>query len=308
MASSVPCFGSSIAYVRDKWLEYSFCSYGLQHLSFRVDPHTTIACWCKPSEVETQAERDKPAVVLIHGFATSGLWQWTHQVKRLQKNFRIFVPDLIFFGDSTTDADSRSEIFQAEMIAKVMESMKINSYSVVGTSYGGFVAFRLAHLFPKRVDKVVIANSGVCMTPEDHQQLLGRAKVEKVAELLLPQTPAAFRTLLRLSVNDYTTYLPAFVLQSIIQYFYINNRDAREELLQGIVLGTENAGPLPTLTQKVLLIWGELDGIFPLPLAYRLQQHLGEKTELVIIKRFAHCIQMENPGKFNSHVESFLLG
>ncbi|MCO5549943.1 hypothetical protein L7F22_003420 [Adiantum nelumboides] len=308
MASSAPCFGFSLAHLRDRQLDSFFRSCGLQHLCFQVDPSTTIACWCKPSAAESLADQNKPAVVLIHGFATSALWQWYEQVKPLQRKFRIFVPDLIFFGKSTTKGSGRSEIFQAQMIAKAMETMNIPMYSVVGTSYGGFVAFRLAQLFPERVQKVVIANSGVCMTPQDDKELLERARVKVVDELLLPSSTAAFRSLLSLSINNFTIYLPSFVLQSILQFFYVENRDLQVELLQGLTLGLENGEPLPSLLQKVLLIWGDLDGIFPPDMAHRLKKHLGESTELVIIKNVAHCAQLENPQEFNKLVEKFLLG
>lgn len=308
MASSAPCFGFSLAQLRDKQLDHLFRSCGLQHICLEVDSETTIACWCKPSRAETSAEHKKPAVVLIHGFATSGLWQWYNQVKPLQKNFRVFVPDLIFFGKSITTGSSRSEIFQAQMVARAMDNMNVPLYSVVGTSYGGFVAFRLAQLFPERVEKVVIANSGVCMTPQDNQQLLERAKVKAIDELLLPRSPATFRALLNLSIHNFPTFLPSFVLQSILQYFYNENRDVQAELLSGLTLGVENAEPLPTLLQKVLLIWGEHDGIFPPDLAYRLKKHLGENAELVLIKDVAHCAQTENPREFNILVEKFLLG
>ncbi|KAI5068407.1 hypothetical protein GOP47_0016752 [Adiantum capillus-veneris] len=307
MASSAPCFGFSLAHLRDRQLDYFFRSCGLQHLCFQVDPATTMACWCKPSAAETLADQNKPAIVLIHGFATSALWQWCEQVKPLQRNFRVFVPDLIFFGKSTTKGSSRSETFQAEMIAKAMETMNVPSYSVVGTSYGGFVAFRLAHLFPQRVQKVVIANSGVCTTCQDEQELLERAKLKVVEDLLLPQSVAAFRTLLCLSYNSFLRNIPSFVLQSLLQYFYVENRDLQVELLQGLTLGKENAEPLPTLLQKVLLIWGEHDGIFPPKMAHRLKKHLGDNAELVFIKNVAHCAQAENPKEFNKLVEKFLL-
>eukprot|EP00250_Pteridium_aquilinum_P009268 c18555_g1_i2 orf=423-1358(+) len=307
MASSASCFNFSLAQWRDKQLESFFNSCGLQHQSVQVDQETTIACWCKSPEVETLAEHGKPALVLIHGFATSGLWQWNQQIKPLQRNFRVFVPDLLFFGKSTTLSRNRSEIFQAQMLAKAMENLKVPSYSVVGTSYGGFVAFRLAHLFPERVEKVVIANSGVCFTPEDDKELLKRAKVEAVEDLLLPRSPAVLRTLMSLSIFKPPKFLPTFILQSVLQLFYVKNRDEQTELLEGLKLGKEGAEPLCTLIQKVLLIWGDHDGIFPPKVAYRLHELWKENAQLVFIKNASHCAQMDNPQEFNALVEKFLL-
>jgi pimeloyl-ACP methyl ester carboxylesterase len=88
---------------------------------------------------------------------------------------------------------------------------------VAGTSYGGFVAFRMAHLFPERVERVVIANSGVCMTAEDQQELVLRANVSKVPELLLPQTAMDFRSLMKLSIARLPFAIPSFILNDLIR-------------------------------------------------------------------------------------------
>lgn len=304
--ASAACFGCSLVRWRDKQLDGFFRSCGLRQRSLQIDPETTIACWWNPSEAE--AKQGKPALVLIQGFATSSTWQWSQQVKPLQKQFRIFFPDLVFFGKSATASRHRSEIFQAQMVARAMEAMEVSTYSVVGTSYGGFVAFRIAQLFPERVEKVVIANSGVCMTPQDIQELLLRAHLDAVSDLLLPRTPAALRTFLALSIVKAPTFLPSFIFHDMIQYFYIENREERVELLDGLLIGREDTEPLPTLSQKVLIIWGDHDGIFPLELAHRLKEHLKENAELVIFNNTAHCVQMENPKEFNRLVQSFLLG
>eukprot|EP00250_Pteridium_aquilinum_P005655 c15720_g1_i1 orf=305-1057(-) len=242
------CMGfMSVVRWRDRHQIHTFRSCGLEQRTLQVDPETTIACWCTPPEAQDQ--ESKPALLLIHGFGGSSTWQWNKQVKPLYKDFRLFLPDLIFFGKSSTVSHHRSEIFQAQMIAMAMEAMGVHKYSVVGVSYGGFVAFRLAHLFPERVEKVVFACSGICITPKDIEDLLSRAQVDHVCELLLPSSPAALRKLMRLSILKPATFLPSFILQDVIQNLYAENREERGELLDGVILGRQNEEPLPTLSQ-----------------------------------------------------------
>lgn len=295
------CFRLSLAQWRDTHLANFFVSSGLQRQTLQISPSTSVHIWIPSSN-----SVDKPALLLIHGFGTSPLWQWDHQIKPLSEKFRLFVPDLLFFGRSSTSSPHRSEIFQAQILNSVMESLHVDHYSVLGTSYGGFVAFRLAHLFPERVQKVILANSGACMTPKDNDELLKRSGFFKVSDLLLPQSPAALRTLMGLSIHM-PTFLPSFILQDVINYFYIDNRPERIELLNGLQIGRADAEPLPKLTQKVLLIWGEYDGIFPPEMAHRLKGHLGQNAELVIFKNVAHCAQAENPKEFNKLVQNFVL-
>lgn len=139
----------------------------------------------------------------------------------LAPHFDVYVPDLLFFGESTTKSSERSEIFQAKAIGKLMEKVGVNKYSVVGTSYGGFVAYRLAEMSPERVEKVVIASSGVNMKPCDNVELLKRANLEKIEELMLPESPRQLRTLMRLALSS-RVYLPDFFLNDFIDvsFFY----------------------------------------------------------------------------------------
>ncbi|KAI5061777.1 hypothetical protein GOP47_0024282 [Adiantum capillus-veneris] len=143
----------------------------------------------------------------------------------------------------------RSETFQAQMIAFAMEAMGVNTYSVVGISYGGFVAFRLAHMFHGKVEKVVIVSSGICMTPRDVQGLLDRAHVDSASDLFLPQSPAVLRALMQLSFLKPFPFLPTFVCNDVIQKLYAENREERKELLNSLQIGRQDQEPLPILPQ-----------------------------------------------------------
>ena len=50
----------------------------------------------------------------------------------------------------------------------MLKRLSVSKFSVVGTSYGGFVAYTLSYLYHEDVDKVVIASSTVCKEMEDN--------------------------------------------------------------------------------------------------------------------------------------------
>ncbi|KAM1151816.1 hypothetical protein EV1_034158 [Malus domestica] len=56
----------------------------------------------------TENQKSKPAVLFIHGFALDGITTWQFQVLSLAKDYTVYVPDLLFFGGSTTDKLDRS--------------------------------------------------------------------------------------------------------------------------------------------------------------------------------------------------------
>ncbi|KAH7436727.1 hypothetical protein KP509_05G032900 [Ceratopteris richardii] len=274
---ALPCTSMSLVRCREHLLSLQLRCRGLRQRIVQADPETTIACWCTPSDLE---DPQKPALLLIHGFGGSSTWQWGKQIKSLRKHFRLFLPDLVFFGKSFTVSQHRSEIFQAEMIASAMEAMGIKSYNVLGISYGGFVAFRLAHIFQERVEKVVIVSSGICMSPRDMEELLARGNVKKVPELFVPETHAAVKDLLRLSFVKPPPLLCSFIIDDVIQNMYGTHRKELKELLEALQK-REDEEALPTLPQvsyKTIsesLVWlnaaGYLQGLNLLSLHERLK-------------------------------------
>lgn len=253
----------------------------------------------------TPSNTSKPSLILIHGFGPHGVWQWRQQIVFFAANFDIYVPDLVFFGHSTSKSTERSEVFQAASVGKLLEMLGVKSYSVVGTSYGGFVAYNMALMFPERVHKLVIASSGVNMRKKDHAELLRRANVEKTEQLMLPESPKQLRTLMKLAVHR-NPYLPNFMLKDFIERLYAENRKEKMELLHGLTIGTDETQSLKPLQQDVLIVWGEHDCIFPLDKGRELKEILGEKARLEVMKNTAHVPQIEQGAIFNSIVKEFL--
>ncbi|XP_076932725.1 uncharacterized protein LOC143598377 [Bidens hawaiensis] len=268
-----------------------------------VDELTTIHFW-GPKPPAAGDNKRKPSLLLLHGFGPHGVWQWRQQVTFFAPYFDVYVPDLIFFGDSTTNSSERSEIFQAS-IGKLMENLGVSKYLVVGTSYGGFVTYRMAEMWPERVERVVIASSGVNMKPKDNGELLKRAKVEKIEELMLPQTAAQLRTLMRLAASAHV-YVPDFFLNDVIDKLYCENRKEKMELLKGLALGKHDPPIVSPLLQKVLIVWGEEDNIFLLEKAKELKEMLGENASLEVMKKASHVPQIEQPKNFNKILYKFL--
>ncbi|KAI5669594.1 hypothetical protein M9H77_19447 [Catharanthus roseus] len=301
MAAS--CF--SVTSLYGKFLRRSLIAAGLSSQTIDIDEQTTMHFW-GPQPNSNPSSSAKPSLLLIHGFGPHhGVFQWRPQIVFFAADFDIYVPDLVFFGHSTTTSNERSEVFQAICVGKLMEKLGVNKYSVVGTSYGGFVAYNLALMFPERIQKLVIANSGINMRKEDHQELLKRANVEKVEDVMLPETSKQLKTLIKLAVYR-STYMPNFVLKDMIGGMYMENRKEKMELLRGLTIGRDDTANIKPLQQDVLLIWGDHDRIFPLDKGKELKEIFGEKAWLEVIKDTSHIPQIEQAGIFNNLLKEFL--
>ncbi|KAJ6406602.1 hypothetical protein OIU84_010171 [Salix udensis] len=298
MAPSFLSFASLYSF----YLRHCFTSSGLSQKSINVGDETTIHFWAP-----TQLRQSKPNLVFIHGFGPVSLWQWRQQVQFFAPDFNLYVPDLIFFGDSTTKSSERSEIFQAESVAKLLETLGVEKYSLVGTSYGGFVSYHIARMFPERVEKVVIASSGVNMKKKNNEELVKKAKLEKIDDLMLPQKPSDLRALLGVAVSKPSLLMiPDFFLNDVINKLFAENRNKKVELLSGLTIGQDGSVNISPLQQDVLLVWGDKDQIFPLEMAKDLQGLIGKNVRLEIIKDTSHVPQIENAAEFNEIIKNFL--
>lgn len=86
----------------------------------------------------------------------------------------------------------------------------------MGTSYGGFVAYHMARMWPERVEKVVIASSGVNMKRGDNEALVKRANLERIDHLMLPESASQLRTLTGLAVSKNLDIVPDFFFNDFV--------------------------------------------------------------------------------------------
>lgn len=185
----------------------------------------------------------------------------------------------------------------------------MQKFHAVGTSYGGFVAYHMARMAPGKVEKVVIASSGVNMRKGDNEALVKRAGFEKLEDLMLPENAVQLRTLARFAVSRKLVLVPDFFFNDFVQNLYAKNRKEKLELLKGVTLGrSENATLITPLQQDVLIVWGDQDQIFPLKMAHELKELLGEKVKLEVLEKTSHLPQVEDSGRFNNLVNKFLIG
>lgn len=60
------------------------------------------------------------------------------------------------------------------------------------------------------------------------------------------------------------------------------------------------------ILQQTLIIFGEQDRVFPLELGLRLKRHLGDTSELIIIKNAGHAINRERPAELCRLIKNYI--
>ncbi|PSS21401.1 Epoxide hydrolase [Actinidia chinensis var. chinensis] len=257
----------------------------------------------QPKKPPKKPKTPKPVVVLVHGFASEGIVTWQFQVGSLAKKYAVYVPDLLFFGGSLSDCPDRSPSFQANCLAEGLKKLGVERCTVVGFSYGGMVAFKLAELYPDLVRALVVSGSILAMTDSISDTTLRGLGFSSSSELLLPTSVKGLKALL--SVAAYKKlWFPDKLHKDFLEVMF-NNRKERGELLEGLVVSNKDA-TIPNFQQRIHLLWGENDQIFKLELAQNMKEQLGDKATFQGIKKAGHLVHLERPCVYNRFLKRFL--
>ncbi|KAG7590552.1 Alpha/beta hydrolase fold-1 [Arabidopsis suecica] len=297
----------SLSQAIERTYKSGFKRSGLRPVTIDLKDGTVVNFWVSKTQPES---KPKPNLLLIHGLGATAIWQWYDVARRLSRHFNLYIPDLVFFGGSSTTRPERSDIFQAQTLMRALEAQSVKKFSLVGLSYGGFVGYRMAAMYADAVERVVICCAAVCVEEKDMKAGVFKVSdLDEASKILVPESVKKLRELM-----GYIFYKPALarlvptcLLHDFIEHALTrDNMEEKRELIKAIPKD-RIISEIPKLTQPTLIIWGEHDQVFPLEMGKRLEKHLGDNGRLVIIKRTGHIFNFERPKTFLKHLKSFLL-
>ena len=251
---------------------------------------------------------DGPPLLLLHG-AGGGAANWYRLIPALCKHHRVLAVDLPGFGFSEAIEPTRSLGRQVSaLIAEWLQLLGINQLSVIGTSFGGLVALRLAELADVR-RVVAIDAVGLCA---DLPWLLRLATTPVLASLVVSPTRAGTRTMLRHALTS-APLLPAHEA-ALTNYLYASAKRADRRLLaraftcfagwegQRDVVTTAD---LSALRGRLRVLWGEWDSLLRVSEVDRALALAGCEPAR-IIPAAGHSPNWENPDAVLKEIHAFL--
>jgi pimeloyl-ACP methyl ester carboxylesterase len=98
-------------------------------------------------------------ILLIHGNFSS-CYHYEPLYKRIPDDYRVIVPDLRGYGDSSynTPIDTLHEL--ADDVVLLLKALGIEKAVVTGWSLGGCVSMSMAARYPEMVEKLILISSG----------------------------------------------------------------------------------------------------------------------------------------------------
>ena len=238
-------------------------------------------------------------VVLLHGFPFNRL-MWREQAEVLREKHRIVTPDLLGHGEtSVTETATMEEM--AQMVAALLDELKIERAILGGLSMGGYVTFAFYRLFPQRVRALILADTRPQADTEEgrrnREALARRALIEgmeAVAEMMLPKAlaPATIKE------------NPAAVAR--VRAMITKTRPAGAAAAsRGMALRRDQSALLAQIDVPTLIIVGSEDSLTPPADAERMQREISG-SHLAVIEGAGHVSNIERPAEFNRALVNFL--
>lgn len=264
-------------------------------------------------EITYRAAGSGPAVVLIHGMASSSA-TWDAVIPSLAEHAAVVAPDLPGHGGSTNPGGDYSLGAHASCIRDLMIALGIPRATLVGHSLGGGVAMQAAYQFPERCERLVLVDSGGLGRDV---ALYLRALALPGAELILsigcaPRIVTAGRT-----VGAWLRRVGLRPTASIAEvgrcYASLVRPEARTTLLHTLRSVVDAGGQRVSATDRLplaadiptLIVWGERDGI--IPAAHGRTAHEAiPGSRLAVFPETGHFPQSEQPERFVLLLADFL--
>ena len=255
------------------------------------------------------------AVVLLHGGGpgASGVSNYSRNIDALAAQFRVIVPDMPGYGRSVKGVDQSDPFgYIADTIRGLLDELGIATAALVGNSYGGAAALRLALDTPNRVGKLVLMGPGGIGTTR-------RAPTAGLKSLLAYYGGTGpSRDKLEAFIRNYLVYDGASVPDALIDLRYTASVDP--EVVANPPL-RRPSGPmalrtlwrmdltrdkrLKQLATPTLVLWG-LDDKVNRPSGGPMLANLMPNAELFMTSRTGHWMQWERAELFNRMAVDFL--
>ncbi len=254
-------------------------------------------------------DKNAPAIVLIHGFCASNFVWSDVLVPLAEQGFRVIAPDLVGYGFSAKPRRAEYSIrMQARMIVRLLDHLKIERATVVGSSYGGAVAAIAALDYATRVERVALV--GAVINDDIKKETLMRMAASPIVGDLLSPLLLDSRRMVRWRMrNVYGENASPHLMDE--KRMEAHHRPLRAASTQRAVLRTLRqwdaeriARDAHLIKQPTLIVWGENDLDVPL----RDGEHLFKAiphSRFVIFRRCGHLPMEEYPREFTEVIAGF---
>jgi pimeloyl-ACP methyl ester carboxylesterase len=245
-------------------------------------------------------------VVLIHGSGpgVTSYANWRLVLPALAENFRVVAPDMVGFGFSERPANIEYGVQTwADQVVGLMDTLELPTAHLVGNSFGGAIALRIATQHPDRVGKLVLMGSMGVPFPitEGLERVWGyQPSFENMRKVL--DVFAYSRDL----VNDELAEVRyrGSIQPGFQESFAAMFPAPRQRWVEAMCTPEDDIRRLP---HRTLIVHGREDQVIPVQTSLRLME-LIDNADLSVFSHCGHWSMIERTQDFNRSVNEFFSG
>ena len=248
-----------------------------------------------------------PAMVLIHGFASSTLVWSKVFLKLAAAGFRVIALDMLGYGYSAKPRTGEYTIdSQAKLLTRLLDALGIQRAIVVGSSYGGAVAATCALDYPDRVEQLILVGTVNNNRPLAFMlmRLFGSPVFGDVVSPLLIGSRRLLRQRMKRVYDRHSWVLDERRVDA--RHLPLRAASTHRAIIR-TVRGWDAeriSRDAHLISQPTLLIWGETDREIPVADGERLHAEIPG-SRLIVFSNCGHLPHEEYPEAFVEVVADF---
>lgn len=260
-----------------------------------------------------EAGRGEP-VVLLHGLGStcSGMLP---TLDNLSRDYRVIVPDIPGFGESSKPIRPYHAGFFARWLVALLDELGIDRAHLIGNSMGGRIAIEAALRVPERVDRVALLAPAVAMKKLRQFVPIVRTLRPEMAFVPLAARRSMVLMVTRRLFADPERIDPSWHEAAADEFLRVfstaRGRIAFFSALREIYLDAPH-GPrgfwqrLESLSRPTLFIWGDADVLVPAKFARHCERAVPN-AQSIVLTDCGHVPHFEHPDLTHRLIREFLL-
>lgn len=253
-----------------------------------------------PNKVYTFGDREKPALLFIHGFPMSAR-MWQPQIQELCNDYFCVSYDIRGLGASPIGPYPFTMETLVEDLIAVMDSQNLITAGAIGLSMGGYILLRALERFPEKFTAIVLCDTK--STADENQAKLRRADaIRNVAEKGAKDFVTNF---VRSIVHPNSISLMGKQFDELTFHWSQNSEEGVIACQLAMLGRTDTTDVLGKISIPVTFIVGEHDTLTP-PAAMMRMAEMCPGSRLHIIGGAGHLAPLEMPVKVNPVISEFL--
>ena len=232
-----------------------------------------------------------PVVVLHHSTGNPG---WIPFYERLADRASVYVPDMPGYGQSARAEWAREPRDLAILLLQALHRLGLESPTLVGLGFGGFVAAEMATMCQERIGRLVLVGA------PGHQPREGE---------ILDQMMVDFDEYVRAGFRDEDGFRKAFGddARRTFKELWDYSREMTARLTWKPYMFNRRLAPLlREVRTPALILHGAEDAIVPVDVARQYAEALPN-ARLDVVPNGGHLVEYEDPGPISERIARFAL-